>query len=256
MSFRQRVDEGETVLGTMISEVANPNTAVMVATAGFDFFIIDMEHGTYDYSQMAGLIAVARGRGVAPLVRVPEIRRETILKPLDAGAAGLVVPQVEEVEQVEEVVAHGLYPPRGRRGVALRRAHSDYAPGPAAEYMRAADRETLLLVQIETARAVDNVDALAAVEGLGGFLIGPFDLSVDLGLPADVTHDELRRAYRRVIAAARERGLVAAIHVFDPRMAIELIHDGITMCSVGSDVNSIVDQASDNVRVVREAVRP
>ncbi|GAA3726939.1 2-keto-3-deoxy-L-rhamnonate aldolase RhmA [Spinactinospora alkalitolerans] len=255
MSFHQRLKRGEKVLGTMISEISNPNTAVMLATAGLDFFLIDMEHGTLDYSDMAGLITAGRGWNVTPAVRIPEIRRETVLKPLDAGASVLVVPQVEEVAEVEEVVSHAMYPHRGRRGVALRRPHSAYAKYPAMEYMEGADKETLVLVQIETRRGLENVERLAEVEGLGGFFIGPFDLSVDMGLPGEVGHPDLREAFRRVIAAAHKHGRVAAIHVFDPRMAIELMDDGINMCSVSSDINMLVDQATDNVRIMRESIR-
>lgn len=254
MEFHQRVTDGQTVIGTMISEFANPNLAVMLATAGLDFFVIDQEHGTLDDSDMAGLVTAGRGWGVAPIVRVPEIRRETILKPLDAGAAGLVIPQVEEVSEVEAVLAHALYPRRGRRGVALRRAHSAYAKHPAQQYMADADARSLVLVQIETRRALDNVERLAEVDGLGGFFIGPFDLSVDLGRPGRIGDAEMRAAYRRVVDAARKHGRVAAIHVFDPQMAVELVNDGITMCSVSSDVNLIVDQTSDNVRLMRESI--
>ncbi|MBB4929527.1 2-keto-3-deoxy-L-rhamnonate aldolase RhmA [Lipingzhangella halophila] len=256
MSFHQRLTRGEKVFGIMLSEIANPNAAMMLATAGLDFFVIDMEHGTLDYSEMAGLVTAARGWNVAPVVRIPEIRRETVLKPLDAGAAGLVVPQVEEVEQVEEVVSHAMYPDRGRRGVALRRAHSAFAKRPAVQYMAEADRETLVLVQIETRRGLENVDRLAEVEGLGGFFIGPFDLSVDLGIPGALDHEEMREAYRTVIAAAKRTNRVAAIHVFDPHMAVELMQDGIDMCSVSSEINMLVDQASNNVQIMRDATQP
>lgn len=130
MTLRHKLNGNQAALGTMVSELRNPNSAVMLSTAGLDFFIIDMEHGTFDYSDMAALITAARGKGIDPAVRVPEIRRESVLKPLDAGATTLVVPQVEEVKEAEEVLRYALYPDRGHRGVALRRAHSDYAANP------------------------------------------------------------------------------------------------------------------------------
>ncbi len=255
MSLNQLLAHDEKAFGIMLSEIANPNVVMMLATAGLDFFVIDMEHGTLDYSDMGGLVTAARGWNVAPVVRIPEIRRESVLKPLDAGAVGIVVPQVEEVDQVEEVVAHAKYPDRGRRGVALRRAHSAFAKRPPVEYMAEADNQTLVLVQVETRRALQNLDRLAEVEGLGGFFIGPFDLSVDMGRPGELDHAELREAYRAVIAAAKRTNRVAAIHVFDPHMAVELMRDGIDMCSVSSEVNMLVDQASGNVEIMRDSVR-
>lgn len=99
MSLRKRLITGELTLSTVISEVRNPNLARMLATAGLDSMIIDMEHGTFGWPDMSVLIAVARGCGLAPVVRIPEIRREAILKPLDAGAAGILVPMVNSVEE-------------------------------------------------------------------------------------------------------------------------------------------------------------
>ncbi|MQA04206.1 MAG: hypothetical protein GEV07_16265 [Streptosporangiales bacterium] len=255
MSFRERVRGGEQLVGAMMSDVTNPNLAVMLATAGLDFFIIDMEHGTCDWSDMAALVSTARGWGITPMVRIPEIRRETVLKPLDAGATGLVVPQVEEVAQVEEVLAHARYPDTGRRGVALRRAHSAYAARNATEYMQQANEETLVLVQIETRRGLDNLEQLAKIDGLGGFLIGPFDLSVDMGLPAEVNHPDVRAAFRKVIDVAEQHGIVSAIHVQEPDTAIELFAEGMQVCSVSSDINMIVDQAAENTRKIRESLQ-
>ncbi|RPI42457.1 MAG: hypothetical protein EHM67_06655, partial [Hyphomicrobiaceae bacterium] len=102
-SIKQRLRQGELVVGTFISEVRNPNVAYMLAQAGFDFFVLDNEHGSFSVETVSNMVAAARGSSVEVIVRIPEIRREAILKPLDAGAAGLLVPQVNTPEQAREV---------------------------------------------------------------------------------------------------------------------------------------------------------
>lgn len=244
MSIKKKIGDGRTVRGIMVSELSSPNTAVMLASAGLDFFIIDMEHGPFNYKDMAGLISAARGVGVEPVVRIPEIRRETVLKPLDAGATTLVVPQVEEVEQIEELVSYAFYPGEGKRGVALRRGHSKYAKYPPVEYMQRANENVTILAQVESARALENLESLAAVPGLGGFFIGPFDLSVDLGEKGDIASAKMRDAYRRVIEVGARNELPTAMQFFDISMVSELVEEGVSICSISSDVTILVDQTA------------
>jgi 2-keto-3-deoxy-L-rhamnonate aldolase RhmA len=158
----------------MISEVRNPNLAYMLAQSGFEFFIIDNEHGGYSPETISSMIAACRGAGIAPIVRIPEIRRETILKPLDSGATGLLVPVVEAAEQVKEVIRHAKYPPAGNRGVALRRAHSLYGKPEAGPYLQQANEETVIAIQIENPSALRNLDEIATVPGVDALFVGPW----------------------------------------------------------------------------------
>lgn len=245
------IEQPVTLFGTMVSELRNPNSPIMLAAAGLDFFIIDMEHGTYDYSDMAALISVARGTGIEPYVRIPEIRRETILKSLDAGATTLVVPQVEETAQVAQALEYALYPNQGRRGVALRRAHSFYRVNKPVEYMRQVNASIVILPQIETQQGLNNVEAIAAVPGVGGLFIGPFDLSVELGKPGDMEAPELINAYRRIIQAGNDNGVPTAMQVFNPEMAAKMIREGVSICSVSSDINLIVDKTMQMIDEIK-----
>jgi len=145
--LKNRLKKGELLVGTMISEIRNPNIAYLLARNGYDFFIIDNEHGAYSPETVSDLIAASRGAGIAPLVRIPEIRRETILKPLDSGAAGLLVPQVNSRQQAEDIMVHAKYPPGGNRGAALRRPHSLYQQVNSVAYMKQANEETFIAVQ-------------------------------------------------------------------------------------------------------------
>ena len=131
-SIKKRLQNGELVLGTIISEVRNPNIAYILAQSGFEFFIIDNEHGSYNQETIANMIAAARGAGISVIVRIPEISRQNILKPLDAGATGLLVPMVNNASEAEEIIRHAKYPTMGNRGAALRRPHNMYAKVNAA----------------------------------------------------------------------------------------------------------------------------
>jgi 2-dehydro-3-deoxyglucarate aldolase/4-hydroxy-2-oxoheptanedioate aldolase len=238
----------------MISEVRNPNLARMLATAGLDSMIIDMEHGTFDWPDMSDMIAVARGTDVAPVVRIPEIRRETVLKPLDAGASGLLVPMINSPEEAEEVVRLVKYPPAGARGTALRRGHSDYRPVSAEEYLRQANDEVAILLQIETFQALEQVDDLAAIEGVDALFVGPSDLSVDMGIPGKVWDRKLREAYSKVITAGKRHGVATGIQMFDVGQAKELVTEGVRYLSFSSDVNLLIDYLAQTTETLREGI--
>jgi 2-keto-3-deoxy-L-rhamnonate aldolase RhmA len=253
-SLKKRLADGELVLSSMISEMRNPALGRMLATAGLDSMIIDMEHGMFGYADMAAMVSVARGSGMEPVVRVPETRRETILKPLDAGASGILVPMVNSAEEAREAVRLAKYPPAGVRGVALRRGHSDYRAVAADGYLGQANEEIAVLVQIETQEAVDRVEEISGVEGVDAVFVGPFDLSVDMGIPGKINDPRIREAFSGVMAAAKGAGITMGIQLFDPDQARELIEEGVRYLSFGSDVNSIIDTAARNIKDLRPAV--
>ena len=254
-TVKQRLRNGELVLGTIISEVRNPNIAYMLAQCGFEFFIIDNEHGTYDSETVSNMIAAARGAGIAAIVRIPEIRRETILKPLDSGAAGLLVPQVNTVEQAEEVIHHSKYPPAGNRGVALRRAANMYARVNAAEYLQKANEDTFIAVQAESEQAIKNIDAIAAVDGVDCVFVGPFDLSVSLGIPGQVNHPREVEAIDKVLAACRNHRRASGILLFEPDPLIEWIRKGVRFATYSSDISLLVDAAAKTVTAIKNSVK-
>jgi 2-keto-3-deoxy-L-rhamnonate aldolase RhmA len=211
LSINQKLQNDGLVLGTIISEIRNPNVAYMLAQAGFEYFILDNEHGSYSSETVANMIAAARGAEISIIVRIPEIRRETILKPLDAGAAGLLVPQVHTPEQAEDVVRFSKYPPDGDRGVGLRRPHSRYARVNAAEYLKQVNSNLFIAVQAESKEAIKNADKIAAVDGVDCVFVGPFDLSVSLGIPGEINHPREAEAIERVIDACKKNNKTAGI---------------------------------------------
>lgn len=253
--LKKRLRQGELVIGTMISEVRNPNIAYMLAQNGYDFMIIDNEHGAYNPESISDMIAGARGAGIASIVRIPEIRRETILKPLDSGACGLMVPQVNDVQQAKEVIFHAKYPPAGNRGAALRRAHSLYRKGSPAEYMKQANEDTIIAVQAETPESIQNLEGIASVPGIDIIFVGPFDLSISMGFPGEVNHPREVEAIERVVSICRRRGLTAGIHLFDVSTIRMWIEKGMRFVSYSSDVSFLADAAAAGITDLRQSFK-
>jgi 2-dehydro-3-deoxyglucarate aldolase/4-hydroxy-2-oxoheptanedioate aldolase len=211
--LKLRLKAGERVVGTMITLFDNVQIARILNVAGFDFFVIDCEHGSYDYNAVGGMVAVAREIGIPAIVRIPELRREVVLKYLELGASGLLLPNTETVQQAEFFVKYAKYAPLGERGVSLFRPHTGYEklPDPAA-YMNQANNETLLIAQIESRQAVANAEAILAVAGIDAAFIGPSDLSHSLGIMGQLKHPEFIQAVDTVVAAAKKHGKYSGIH--------------------------------------------
>lgn len=235
-SIKTKLKRGNPVFGTFVSEIRNPNLAYILAECGLDYFILDNEHGSYNPESVVNMVAAARGAGIAVVVRVPEIRREPILKALDAGAAGILVPMVDTAEDARQVVQFAKYPPEGRRGAALCRPHNRYRPVAAAEYLQQANAETFIAVQAETARAVANLPDIVAVEGIDAVFVGPLDLSIDLGIPGQTDHPKETAAIEKVIAVCTAAGVAPGLLCFEPDALKDWVARGIRFAVYSADV--------------------
>ena len=240
-NLKKTLKEGKLVIGTLLSEVRNPNVAYMLAQCGYDFFIIDTEHGAYSPETVSDMIAAARGSGIPVIVRIPEIRRETILKPLDSGAIGLLVPQIHTADQAREIIVYAKYPPEGDRGVGLRRAHSFYRKVEAGEYLRQANENTFIAVQAENLDAIENLEEIASVPGIDAIFVGPLDLSVGLGIPGQVSHPREVEAIDHILEVCKQLDIVAGIMMFDITALKSWIKKGMRFVVYGSDISLLAD---------------
>ena len=162
------------------------------------------------------------------------------------------MPQVDTVEQAEEVVRHAKYPPQGKRGVAVRRPHSVYARVPdTAAYLQQANRDTFIAVQAETRLAIDNAEAIAAVEGVDCVFVGPYDLSVDLGFPGQLDHPEETACIDRMLAACQKQGCIGGILWFDAEQLKRWIGKGMRFVVSSSDVSLLADAALASVTDIK-----
>lgn len=210
--LKERLRRGEQVLGTMVTTFASPDMAKLLQNAGFDFFIIDCEHGCFTTREAANMIAVARGIGMPALVRIPEMRREHALHFMEMGASGLLLPNTETAEQARMLVDCTKYAPMGHRGVSLSRPHTDFKKVNSQEYMTRANDETILMCQIESRKGVENVEQIIAVEGIDVAFIGPNDMSQDYGVLGQFEHPDIVAAFEKIVAAAQANGKWAGAH--------------------------------------------
>jgi 2-keto-3-deoxy-L-rhamnonate aldolase RhmA len=214
--MKRRLGDGGVSLGTMVFEFRTPGIARIVAATGAEFAVFDMEHTGWSDETIAMLMATARATDVVPLVRVPGKLYHLLSRPLDVGALGLMVPMVETAEQARELVDHVKYPPVGTRGAAFGMAHDDYVPGDIAHTISAANSEGLLLTQIESVAGLENVDAIAAVEGVDVLWLGQFDLTASMGIPGRFDDQRFLDAVAAVVAAAERHGKAAGMMTTTP----------------------------------------
>ncbi|MFA5622319.1 MAG: aldolase/citrate lyase family protein, partial [Thermovirgaceae bacterium] len=178
---KMKLEAKETVIGPFVG-INSPDLVEIMGLAGFDFCVIDTEHGPMDPESIQGLIRAAALTGMSPVVRVPRAEAVDILKVLDVGAHCIHVPQVNDVDTAQAVVQAARYHPAGMRGVAVPRALS-YGLKPLGEALKEANREVMVIVHCENAAGLEKLDGIAAVEGIDLVFVGPYDLSQSLGVP-------------------------------------------------------------------------
>jgi 2-keto-3-deoxy-L-rhamnonate aldolase RhmA len=223
-------------LGTMVFEFNSTGIARAAAAAGAEFVIFDMEHSGWSTDTVRTLVATARGAELVPMVRVPATQYHLIARPLDVGAMGIMVPNVETEEQARTIVRSARYPPLGARGAGFGLAHDDYQSGDALATMRQANEELLLIAQIESVRGLEQVEQIAALEGIDVLWIGHFDLTTSMGIPTQFSHPDYLRAVERVVAACVRNGKAAGIMVAGVEGAREALGQGFRILAYWGDV--------------------
>jgi len=251
--IRRALQNGQAVLGTMVAEVRQPSVMQLLANAGFDFVIIDNEHGAFNIETIANLCQAGRQVGLTPLVRAPDLTYAYLAQPLDSGAQGIMLPRVTSVVQVREAVQIMKYPPEGLRGCALSRGHTGFKSGPVAEAIAAANRETLLIVQVETRQALNQLEEIVAVPGVDVILIGPTDLSISLGVPGEIEHPSMQTAIKRVIAVCQEHGVTPAIHINTLELAVAWAQQGMRLISFSSEAGLMVKAGREAISTLGQA---
>lgn len=233
---KQRLQQGGISLGTMVFEFNTTGIGRLTAEAGSEFAIYDMEHTGWSVETIRMLIATTVSTDMVPMVRVPATEYHFLARVLDMGAMGVMVPMVESAEQARVIVNSCKYPPTGRRGSAFTIAHDNYTDGPIVDKIRSADEGALLIAQIETAQGLENVEEIAAVDGIDVVWIGHFDLSHFLGIPGQFDHPKFLAAVERVAAAAKNHNKIGGFLVATPDEAVARIRQGFRCVAYGGDL--------------------
>jgi 2-keto-3-deoxy-L-rhamnonate aldolase RhmA len=206
---KRALARGGASLGTMIFEFNTTGIARIAAAAGAEFVIFDMEHTGWSVETIRMLVAASGAANLVPMVRVPSAQYHLISRPLDMGAMGIMVPMVQDEEQARLIANSAKYPPVGKRGAAFGVAHDDYVTGDVKAKIESANRETLLIAQIETVNGLEHCERIAAVDGIDCLWIGHFDLTNSMGIPGQFTHPDYLRALDRVVNACRRHNKAA-----------------------------------------------
>ena len=230
--LRTRLAGGEFTVGTFVG-AASPVTAEVCAAAGLDWLLVDLEHGAGGEEQVRAVVPAAAAYGVPTVVRVESAARIRIGRVLDLGAAGVMLPRLDTAAEVCEAIGHLRYPPDGDRGVATYNRACRFGLDPGA--LDRADGEALVVVQVESARAVAQVEEIAALDGVDVLFVGPRDLSHDLGVPGDLRAPSYLAALDQVRAAAQRHGKRCGLLAPDGAAAAARHEEGWTFVAVGSD---------------------
>jgi 2-keto-3-deoxy-L-rhamnonate aldolase RhmA len=244
--IKKKFREGKVSIGSWMS-MGHVSIAEILASAGYDWVVVETEHTAIDVSEVLRLLIAIEGRGAIPLVRLAwndPIQAKAVM---DSGAAGVIVPMVNTKEEAELAVKSVKYPPDGFRGVGLARAQG-YGVG-FDEYVRNANRDALLMVQIEHIDAVNNIEEILSVPGIDGTYIGPYDLSCSMGLTGQLDHPDVVAAKDRVLKATVEYGLAPGIHLVHPDMAKKelkvCVEKGFRFIALGTDILFLGDSARE-----------
>jgi 2-keto-3-deoxy-L-rhamnonate aldolase RhmA len=238
--FRQRLQQGEVLLGQMVLELFTPGIGPMLAACGLEFVIFDMEHGRCDIALLSEMIASCRGSNLVPMARVPDLNFAPLSRVLDLGARGVMVPRVETKQQAEDIVSQLKYAPAGKRGVALGIAHDLYRAG-TPEFFAQANEEIVVILLLETERAFENLDEIVSVPGVDVAWMGHYDLTVSMGIPAQFDHPRLLAAMDALVAACQKHGVAPGFLPPSPESAVHWIGKGFRAISLGSDVGVFLD---------------
>lgn len=242
--FLEKVNAGEKTVGTFF-EFGGQGVAEALALTDLDYFIIDGEHGPYDPETAMGLIRVAELHNTTPFVRVKDSSRNSILRMLEIGAQGLIIPQIHTIEEIYKVVEYGKYFPVGQRGMSFMRGcgfgHKEYCKGKIEDYFAYCNRETLLIPQCETADCLADIENIAKVDGIDGIFVGPYDLSVAMGIPTQFDKPEFKDALKHILGAVHAAGKFAIIYAGTAELGRQRFAEGYDSVAIGQDVDYYID---------------
>jgi len=249
-SLKSKLRNKQLTIGSWIT-LGHSSIAEIMAKAGFDWLTVDMEHSAITLHEAQQLIQVIELSGCVPLVRVGANDANLIKRVMDAGAHGVIVPMVNTKEDAEQAVGAVKYPPQGFRGVGLARAQS-YGTN-FEGYRKWNETESIVIVQIEHIKAVENLEAILSVEGVDAFIVGPYDISTSLGVPGQFDRPEMTSVLSKVLDTARRLKAVAGYHVVPPdtTQVLEKIKQGYRFLAYSTDFLFLGDSCRTGLKTIR-----
>lgn len=249
-TLKSTLRKGQTAIGPFM-KLSSPAVVEIFGHAGFDFVIIDTEHGPVSMETAENLVRAARLVGVSPIIRVRANDPALILRALDIGVAGVQVPQISTRESALAVVKAARFAPEGERGVCRFVRAAGYSYQDKFSYFEAANRDNLVIIHIEGDEGVNNLDEILLVKGIDVIFIGPYDLSQSLGVSGEVEHPRVIQKMEAIIQKSRKTGAVVGTFVDDIRAARRWMNLGVQYISYSVDVGIICQASLDIVRQIK-----
>lgn len=254
MSLKSRLNRSELTIGSWVT-LGHPSIAEIMAAAGFDWLVLDMEHSVLELSEVQTLIQVLDSKHCPAIVRLTSNHPDQIKRVMDAGATGIMVPMIKSAADAKDAVSSMYYPPRGQRGVGLARAqgygHSFQA------YRQWLENNAVVIVMIEHIDAVKAIDDILAVPGVDGYIIGPYDLSGSMGRPGDLNHPDVQAAITQIMQAGHRAQKPGGIHVIepDPEALQQRIQAGFNFLGYGLDIRILDSICRTHLQNIRAALK-
>jgi 4-hydroxy-2-oxoheptanedioate aldolase len=232
--LKQQLQAGKSAVGMFITST-DPSLTEIAGIAGFDFVVIDTEHGPLQPMDVMNHVRAAEAKGITPICRSTNGETTTILRILDVGAHGVQVPQVNSAAEAAQAVAAAKYYPEGSRGMAIPRA-LDFGLNDLMGSFTRSNREALIVVHCETAASLNSIEEIAGVDGVDIIFLGPFDLSQSLGIPGQVNHPSIQKAAKTILTACERNGKAAGIFASDGVQAKQRMEEGFQYVTINMDL--------------------
>ena len=249
---KQKLEAGELAIGVGLRMTRVVEVGKMMKTAGYDWLFIDMEHNSMSIDDAAQISVAAQSAGITPIVRVPGFQHFHASRVLDTGAQGIVVPHVDDIRTAKNMVENVKYPPIGKRSITGSLPQLDFVPTPVDEATKAINDATLLIVMLETEEAVENAEAMAAIDGIDALLFGTNDLTIEMGIPGQMGHPRVVKHYETAAAACKKHGKFLGMGgIYDPAVMKDYVAMGARLILAGNDFPFLMKAAKEQADIVR-----
>ena len=253
MNKKNIIDESHT-LGSWI-QIGDPDLTRMMASSGFEFLVMDMEHGSIMEKDLLTLFNALKGTDCIPIVRVAENNSILIRRALDLGAKGIIVPGVNSAEDVENAEKAIYYTPKGERGIGYSRVNSYGLE--FSNYFKSSNDNVVFVVQIEHQAAVNNIDEIFSSDNIDSYIIGPYDLTGSMGIVGEFNNPDYQNNLKKIKKSAEENGINSGIHVVNPNIneLKSAVDDGYNFIAYSTDALLIYDKCKNDLNVIANLER-
>ena len=253
-NVKEKLERDEVVASMTVRLIRTAEIARIARTAGFDTLYVDIEHSSFSLDTCGQICMAALEAGIAPFVRVPANTPDYVSRVLDGGALGVIAPHIRSADEAKAVVSAAKFPPLGERSNAGGLPHLHFRSFPAAEACAALNDATMVVVQFESAAALDRAEEIVAVDGVDMVLLGLNDLLADWGIPGEYDHPRVREAYAKTIAACRKRGKHCGVGglATRPDLVAEFVKMGARYVSTGTDLAFLLSACAARAQQVKE----